>query len=62
MPNDLPHVDVRFTPEFKRNLRALSRKYTAHFFQSLNQIFSFHATSNSATLRTQGMLPLFSSL
>jgi len=27
MPNDLPHVDIRFTPEFKRNLRALSKKY-----------------------------------
>ena len=27
MPSDPPSVQVEFTPEFKRNLRALSRKY-----------------------------------
>jgi mRNA-degrading endonuclease RelE of RelBE toxin-antitoxin system len=36
MPDDLPaypasgkQVDIRFTPEFKRNLRALSKRYRA---------------------------------
>ncbi len=27
MANELPKVEVRFTPEFKRNLRSLSKKY-----------------------------------
>jgi mRNA-degrading endonuclease RelE of RelBE toxin-antitoxin system len=27
MPSELPQVRVEFTPEFKRNLRALSKKY-----------------------------------
>jgi mRNA-degrading endonuclease RelE of RelBE toxin-antitoxin system len=27
MPSELPRVSVEFTPEFKRNLRALAKKY-----------------------------------
>ena len=27
MPSEPPHVSVEFTPEFKRNLRALAKKY-----------------------------------
>jgi len=48
MPSESPQVRVEFTPEFKRNLRALSRKYRLYAQMSNLSLKNFKRVSSLA--------------